>query len=359
MSPNVGISLAPGDSALQHKPRPLPLFLDLLRSETAASPKRMAAALAGLKAYQKAERAPVISPAPIAAEAGRAKLIDYGGDGPAAIFVPSLINPPTILDLAKDNSLLRWLSEQGVHPYLVDWGTPMPEEAALTVGGHVERLLLPLIDSLKEPAHLIGYCLGGTMATAAATLRPSLSLVTMAAPWRFDGFPDEARDGLKQLWNSVEPTARELGALPMEVLQTGFWKLDPARTVGKFEMFGRLDPASDKARAFIALEDWANDGPPLSYGAGRELVEDLFCGNVTGKGRWIVGGQSVDPAALSCPTLDIISSSDRIVPEATAARVGDVITLSQGHVGMVVGGRGRTALWEPLALWLSQVQHKV
>lgn len=318
----------------------------------------MRAALAGLKAYQEATRPPAISPAPIAAETGRARLFDYGGNGPAAIFVPSLINPPTILDLADGNSLLRWLSKQGVHPYLVDWGAPMPNEAEMAVGGHVETLLLPLIDSLDEPAHLVGYCLGGTMATAAAALRPTLSLVTIAAPWRFDGFPDDARDGLKQLWESAEPTARELGALPMEVLQTGFWKLDPGRTVSKFEMFGRLEPESDKARAFVALEDWANDGPPLTYGAGRELIETLFCGNATGKGEWTVGGQSIDPAALSCPALDIISSTDRIVPEATAARAGDVRTLSLGHVGMVVGSRGRASLWEPLAQWLSQVQHR-
>lgn len=330
----------------------------MLRSETAASPERTAAALAGLKAYQDAEREPARSAAPLAAKVGRAKLLDYGGTGPAAIFVPSLINPPTVLDLSEHNSLLRWLSAQGIHPYLVDWGTPPADEAALTIGGHVEELLLPLIDFLDQPAHLVGYCLGGTMATAAATLRPPLSLTTIAAPWRFDGFPDDARQGLKKLWESSESTARDLGVLPMEVLQTGFWKLDPARTVGKFEVFGRLDPKSDKARAFVALEDWANDGPPLTYSAGRELIEALFLGNATGMGRWTVGGERIDPAALACPSLDIISSSDRIVPSATAARAGEVMTLAQGHVGMVVGSRGKAALWEPLALWLSQVQHK-
>ncbi|MGP1282689.1 MAG: alpha/beta fold hydrolase [Parasphingopyxis sp.] len=317
----------------------------------------MAAALAGLKAYQHAERPPAPPAVPVVAEAGRARLLDYGGDGPAAIFVPSLINPPTILDLAEDNSLLRWLSGRGVRPLLVDWGAPGPDGADLTVAGHVETLLLPLIDALDEPAHLVGYCLGGTMAVAAAALHPPLSLTSMAAPWRFDGFPDEARAGLRHLWENAEPAAREIGALPMEVLQTGFWKLDPARTVSKFEMFGRLDPGSDKARAFVALEDWANDGPPLTHGAGRELVEDLFCGNATGEGRWTVAGTVIDPAALPCPMLDIVSTSDRIVPEATAARAGEVLTLAQGHVGMVVGSRGRAALWEPLANWLSQVQH--
>lgn len=312
----------------------------------------MEAALAGLKAYQHAERLPRPAPMPAVATAGRARLLDYGGDGPPAVFVPSLINPPDVLDLAEGNSLLRWLSGQGVHPYLVDWGAPEPEEAELTVAGHVESLLLPLLDALGGDCHLVGYCLGGTMAAGAAAARTPVSLVTIAAPWRFDGFPDEARTGLAELWSTARPTSEMLGALPMEVLQTAFWKLDPGRTVSKFEMFSRLDPDSDKASGFIALEDWANDGPPLTLGAACELIEDMFGANATGERRWTVGGRVVDPAALPCPVLDIVSSSDRIVPEASAARAGKVLTLRQGHVGMVVGGRGREALWKPLASWL-------
>lgn len=317
----------------------------------------MEAALAGVKAYQQARRTPRPGPMPAVASAGRARLLDYGGDGPAAVFVPSLINPPHVLDLAEGNSLLRWLSANGVHPYLVDWAAPEAGEAELSVAGHIESLLLPLLDALDRPCHLVGYCLGGTMTIGAAAARTPLSLVTMATPWRFDGFSDEAREGLAELWQNAQPTSAALGAMPMEVLQTAFWKLDPGTTVGKFEMFGRLDPASDKARGFVALEDWANDGPPLTLGAAKELVEELFGNNVTGEARWKVDGRTVDPHALPCPVLDIISASDKIVPEASAARAGEVLTLRQGHVGMVVGGRARATLWEPLAKWLSQVQH--
>ncbi len=357
------------------------MFLDLLRSEAAHNPERMAAVLTGVKAYQEAERIPRPPDMPAAARAGRARLLDYGGSGPAAIFVPSLINPPWILDMAEDNSLLRWLSAQGVRPLLLDWGAPYfgdsilnseqgyetepsdPELSILspkylTVAGHIETMLLPLIEALGEPAHLIGYCLGGTMAAGAASVRTPLSLTMIAAPWNFDGFPQEARDGLAELWENARPAAEQLGALPMEVLQTAFWKLDPARTVGKFEMFGRLDPQSPKAHAFVTLEDWANDGAPLTFGAGRELIEEMFLGNCTGKVEWRVSGKTVDPAALDCPVLDIVSSTDRIVPEASAARAGEAKTLAHGHVGMVVGGGGREALWEPLAQWLSRVQHK-
>ena len=345
-------------TAYDARPRPLPLFMELLRSETAAFPERMEAALAGVRAYQRAERVPRRDDRPVAAEAGRARLLDYGGAGaeglPAAVFVPSLINPPWVLDLAEENSLLRWLAGQGVRPYLVDWGEPDEGEAELTVAGHVETMLLPLLEALGEPAHLVGYCLGGTMATGAAMASDALSLATIASPWRFDSFPDEAREGLSELWEVARPTAEQLGTLPMEVLQTAFWKLDPARTVSKFEKFGRLDPGSANARAFVALEDWTNDGAPLTYGAARELIEGMFLGNVTGEGRWQVADNIADPAALPCPALDIVSSTDRIVPEASAARAGEVMTLAQGHVGMVVGGRGRKALWEPLAEWLKR-----
>ena len=89
----------PQFSAPQHGPRPLPLFLDMLRSETAAYPERMAAALAGLTAYQRATRPAAPPPMPALATAGRAALRYYGVRGRMVVCVPSLINPPAILDL--------------------------------------------------------------------------------------------------------------------------------------------------------------------------------------------------------------------------------------------------------------------
>src|SRR4051812_145176 len=91
-------ALAAKLAAPQHRPRPLPLFLSMLRSETAGDAARMARALAGLRTYQEAEREAGPAPPPAVAEALGAGLRDYGGSGPTAIFVPSLINPPSILD---------------------------------------------------------------------------------------------------------------------------------------------------------------------------------------------------------------------------------------------------------------------
>lgn len=290
---------------------------------------------------------------PVVARADRVCLRDYGGAGRPVIFVPSLINPPDILDLAEDNSLLRWLSAQGVRPLLVDWGVPSPADRDRSVADHVEQLLLPLIDALGEPAALAGYCLGGTMALAAATLRRPHALALLATPWRFEGFPPEARAALAKLWQQAEPTAEALGLLPMEVLQASFWQIDPARTIAKFEAFAALDPAGAAARAFVVMEDWANDGPPLPLAAARELLVDFFGGDRPGRGEWQVGGAPIDPAAIGCPVLDIVSTSDRIVPAASAAGIGEGLTLALGHVGMVTGRRARAQMWEPLARWLT------
>lgn len=327
------------------------MFIELLRSETAASPSARAAALAGLKAYQEAKRPAPSAPKPAVARAGRAVLRDYGGSGMPVVFVPSLINPPRVLDLARGNSLLRWLARQGVRPLLVDWGSPGPEERAQDVSAHVEDLLLPLLHALNRPAALVGYCLGGTMALAAAGCAPVAGVATIAAPWHFAGYAGEL-EPISALWDEAHGACETLGLVPMEVLQSGFWQLDPARTIAKFERFGRLAPGSAEARAFVALEDWANAGAPLTFAAGRQLFDDFLVADTPGRARWQVCGRPAAPEALDVPMLSFVSTTDRIVPQASAANFGEVRALAQGHVGMVVGGRARSALWQPLADWL-------
>ena len=311
----------------------------------------MQAVLEGLRKYQEAERPPAPAPMPAIAGAHGAMLRDYGGDGPPVLFVPSLINPPNVLDMG-DRSLLRWLAGRGRRVLLLDWGWPGPDRRALSVAGHVEQILLPLMAGLGEPADLVGYCLGGTMALAAAKAGSARSVAAIAAPWHFNGFTDKSRAELAALWANAGGTAAALGVLPMEVLQCAFWNLDPARTVAKFEAFASLEGAD--ARTFVMLEDWANDGPPVSEAAAREMFEGLFRDDLTGTGRWRVAGAAVDPGSLSKPLLHVVSTTDRIVPAATAFRAGERLDLALGHVGMVVGSRAADMLWEPLAGWLSR-----
>jgi polyhydroxyalkanoate synthase len=350
-SPEARDGLLPVDSALQHAraPRPLPLFLELLRDVSGRDPELARAALHGLRLYERMPRRQPARARPEIARAGGAALRDHGGTGPPVVLVPSLINPPRILDLDDQVSLAGAIERMGRRILLLDWGNA-DDRQELSVAGHIEKLLLPLLHELGEPAALVGYCLGGTMAMAAANLVAVESVATLAAPWNFKLYPGPSRAALQEMWRHSQPAARALGALPMEVLQAAFWSLDPARTVVKFAEFGLLDTSSPEARRFVELEEWANQGEPLPYPAARELIEDLFEQDLPGSGRWRVGGRTVTDA-LPIPALHLTADRDRIAPAATAP-AGQRVGIDSGHVGMIVGG-ARLQLHQALKAFLT------
>jgi len=265
------------------------------------------------------------------------------------LIVPSLINPPRILDLDPQVSLTDAIAGMGRRALLLDWGKA-DQRSELSVAGHVEELLLPLLRNIAAPVTLVGYCLGGTMAIAAANLVEVEQVVTLAAPWRFGRYPEESKRALQDMWNHSQVAAKALGALPMEVLQAAFWSLDPERTVRKFAEFGRLDAEGADARRFIELEEWANEGEPLPYPAARELVEDLFAMDLPGSGSWSVGARPVSDS-LPCSSLHLTAERDLIAPPQTAAN-GNVVAIPSGHVGMIVGS-ARAALHEQLKAFLT------
>jgi polyhydroxyalkanoate synthase len=329
-------------------PRPLPLFLELVRRVSESDPELARDALIGLRAYETAERRPRAAAMPEVARVEGACLRDHGGDGAPALLIPSLINPPRILHLDEQVSLAAAVAAMGRRTLLLDWGEAT-RRGELDVAGHIEHLLLPLLRSIGEPAALIGYCLGGTMAIAAANLAECERVVTLAAPWNFSRYPDTSRTALQDMWRHSQAASRELAALPMEVLQASFWSLDPERTVRKFAEFGRLDPGSSEAQRFVELEDWANGGEPLPYRAAKELIEGLFERDLPGSGEWQVGG-SIVTDQLSVPLLNLTAERDRIAPASTAP-AGETIGISSGHVGMIVGS-ARLRLHEALMEFL-------
>jgi len=356
------VALARDDSALQHNalhlgPRPLPLFLSLVRNHHLTAPAEAQRALEGLRKLQTS--IPIAAPAamPVKARTRQATLLDYGGSGPNVVFVPSLINPPTVLDITAERSLVRWLSTQEFHPYLVDWGSVSAAEASISISDYVADILIPTLRALEAPVHLVGYCLGGTMALAAAHLHPVRSVSMIAAPWRFGHYPAPARAAMAKLWADAEPSARQMGCLPMEMLQLMFWQLDPAGTVQKYARFAGLDDESTDAALFIAMEQWANGGAPLSYAAARELFEDFIANDMPGHDGWRINDTVIRAETAPCPMIEFVSLADRIVPAATATGRSNRQNINRGHVGMITGSQAKVQLWEPLRQWLSQPQH--
>ncbi|WP_239016964.1 alpha/beta fold hydrolase [Sphingomonas ginkgonis] len=309
-----------------------------------------ARALEGLRRYQTAPDPPEPPRRPIARDLAGSALRDVGGAGPPLVLVPSLINPPDVLDLDPDVSLAADLAARGHRVFLLDWG-PAEPRLGLDVAAHVEQRLVPLLRTFDQPPALLGYCLGGTMALAAAQLTSVRCTATLAAPWNFSAYPEPVRRGLESLVEAAGAMAEQLRRLPMEVLQTGFWGLDPARVVAKFAGFAQAERGSLAADRFVRLERWANAGEPLPLPAAKQLVHDLFARDATGRGRWQVGGQTIH-AQLPVPALHFTALDDRIAP-AAAAPPGPQIGVKTGHVGLVIGRRGLAEVRPRLADFLA------
>jgi polyhydroxyalkanoate synthase len=321
-------------------PHPLPLFLATVQAVCGADRARLARVLAGLARYQQAPPAPPRAPWPEVARVGGVALRAGAPTGAPLVLVPSLINPPDVLDLAPGQSLAAHLAEAGWRPLLVDWGAA-PEPLGLAA--LVETRLVPLLQQLGGPVPMIGYCLGGTLALAATRAGVASRLALLAAPWRFGGYDEGARAALGEWWQQAADIAAPLGVVPMDLLQPAFWGLDPGALAAKYERLAEADDAT--LAAFARLEDWANGGAPLSLAAAADLAA-LFESGATG-----IDGDTVP----DLPLLDVVALRDRIVPPAAALTLpGDSrrLEIDGGHVGMVVGGRAPDLLWEPLVAFL-------
>jgi polyhydroxyalkanoate synthase subunit PhaC len=322
-----------------------------------------AAFLAGIRAWRSHPWHRDLPDPPVRWREATARLLDYGGDGPVVLFVPSLINRWTVLDLMEGHSMVRWLADLGVHPMLLDWGDPEP---GFTLTDHIAGRLVRAMEAAKAsfgPVVLAGYCMGGTFATAAAALRPDLvkGLALLAAPWDFHAGDVEHLHKLTATTAMLEPLLRDIETVPVDLLQALFALDDPTAVAEKFRQFGRLDQDSAAAHLFVALEDWLNDGVPLSGETARECMRAWYRDNLPGRGEWRVSGLAIDPASISVPAFAAVPRRDRIVPPDSAralARLLPRITVVEpnaGHVGMTAGRSAVTVLWEPLRDWLRTI----
>ncbi len=324
-----------------------------------------AALLAGVAAYRRHPWQRDMDDPPVVWREGSTRLLDYGpADGAPLLVVPSLVNRAYVLDLLPDHSMLRFLAAQGIRPLLLDWGYPGDLERGFTLSDYIAGRLERALESLARPVALAGYCMGGLMAVAAAQRRPDLvrRLVLLASPWDFwaEG-AQQARD-LAALLPALEPALAQSGALAVDMLQVLFSLLDPGSVATKYRDFGRQDQGAARARMFVAMEDWLNDGVPLAAPVARETLAGWYGRNAPAAGNWRVLGLPVRPEAVRVPSFVAAPGRDRIVPPGSARALAAAIPGAvlhgprAGHIGMVAGSTARAALWEPLVGWLRDTQ---
>jgi polyhydroxyalkanoate synthase len=339
---------------------------DFAASVAREAGQRLARFLDGLSAYRRHVYRRPGSEAPVIWQEGTTRLLDYsrGAEGQPLLVIPSLINRAYILDLEPERSFLRFLAREGFRPYLVDWGAPGETERKFSLDDYITGRLGRALSAVSKQAAgtpvAIGYCMGGLLALGLALNRASelVGVALLATPWDFHAERASQARLIGAMAPQFEPLLAMLGELPIDVIQTLFAALDPSLALRKFLGFAGLDPASDKARQFVALEDWLNDGVPLAASVARETLGAWYGENATMRGQWRLAGRPVKPEALALPAIAVIPDQDRIVPPESALALAraiptcEVLRTATGHIGMMAGTRALTEVWQPLAEWL-------
>ena len=83
------------------------------------------------------------------------------------IIFPPWINKFYILDLKPENSLIRWIVEQGFTLYVVSWVNPDTSYADVGMEDYVEDGYFAAIDEVRaitgqDKVNVVGYCIAGT-----------------------------------------------------------------------------------------------------------------------------------------------------------------------------------------------------
>ena len=350
-------SAAPGREPNHPAPDAPPDLRQLLSQDQAM--------IAGIAAYRRHPAQRTLPDPPAIWSEGEARLLDYAPDTSATpvLLVPSLINRGYILDLSARNSLCRFLARNGLRPLLLDWGWPGAAERRYTLTDYIAGPLERAIEAVGQPIVLAGYCMGGLLATAAAQRRPDRvrALAVLATPWDFRAHDPEQSDRLSQIIALLRPVLDASSTVPIDLLQSLFAMLDPTAVADKFRRFGRLNQDGSRARMFVSIEDWANDGVPLAAPVARECFSDWYGRNTPMTGEWRVAGMAVDPQSLRIPCFAAVPGHDRIVPPESAwplARLLPKVRAIQppaGHISMVAGAGAEAALWRPLLDWLASL----
>jgi polyhydroxyalkanoate synthase len=307
---------------------------------------------------------------------GTAQLFHYRATAPRRhalplLMVHSLVSKPYILDLIPGNSFVEYLVGEGFDVYMVDWGTPRPEDKRLRLEDYVLDMIPACVDEMLRTSgadefSLFGYCMGGMLAlmyAATHTDAPLRNLVTLATPVDFREM------GLQSFWAQsqfldADRLVDTLGNIPANMIQNSFRLLKPASEVSPVKYFNLWQNAlNDKfVEQFRAFDQWTNDHIPFPGEAFRQTTKEIVQQNKFFDGSFELGGRNASLASIRCSFLAVAAESDHIVQlkatlcqeELVGSADKEMVVMPGGHVGLAAGRKAKATLWPKVAGWLAE-----
>ncbi|MFB3916506.1 MAG: alpha/beta fold hydrolase [Terriglobales bacterium] len=288
------------------------------------------------------------------------------------LLVFALMNRPSILDLRPGHSFVEFMVKKGYDVYLLDWGSPGPEDKNLKLDDYTLDYMPRAIRKMQSVSgsrdfSMLGWCIGAILATIYAACRPDdglRNLILLTAPLDFSNkeritfarWTDER-------YFDVDKVLAAFGNMPPEMLEYGARALKPVENyIGNYlRLWDNLDNPQ-VVEAWHAMNTWVTDNIPMSGAAFRQLIVDLYRQNRLMEGTFMVRGERVDVSRIRANLLTIIAEGDHITPpcqsETIVSKVGsadkELFRVPGGHIGIMAGSGASKNTWPHMDAWLSR-----
>ncbi|MEP4035707.1 class I poly(R)-hydroxyalkanoic acid synthase [Pseudophaeobacter sp.] len=273
------------------------------------------------------------------------------------VLFPPWINKFYILDLKAQNSLIKWVTEQGYTLFVVSWINANSDYADVGMEEYVEEGFLTAINKAKEickvkQVNAIGYCIAGTTLSLTLALMKKRGDKSVKSATLFTALTDFSDQGdftpflQNDFVDAIVEEIGEDGILPSYIMARTFSYLRANDLVYgpaiRSYMMGETPPAFD-------LLYWNGDGANLPGKMAREYLRGLCQGNQFADGGFELFGEKLQLKDVDIPLMAITCETDHIAPwdncykgvQQMRGRSKTFIVSQSGHIAGIVNPPSR------------------
>ena len=236
------------------------------------------------------------------------------------ILFPPWINKFYILDLKDQNSLIKWIVDQGFTLFVVSWVNPDASYRDTALDDYVEEGYLTAIREVQEicgvkKVNVVGYCIAGTTLSLTMALLnkrgedpiKSATLFTTLTDFSDQGevgvfLDDDFVDGIEEQVSKDGYLSSFFMSRTFSYLRSNDLIYQPAI---KSYMMGEAPPAFD-------LLYWNGDGTNLPAKMAVQYLRGLCQGDKFAQDGFAIGGETVTLGDVKTPNCAIACETDHI-----------------------------------------------
>lgn len=261
------------------------------------------------------------------------------------LITPAWIMKYYILDLTPKHSLVKYLVKNGHTVFMISWKNPTREDRNLSLNDYLNLGIMASLNVInavvpQQKMHLVGYCLGGTLAAIAAATMARDYDNRLASLTLFAAQTDFTEPG--ELGLFIDES--EIAFLENLMMEKGY--LDTHQLAGTFQLlrsndliWSRMihDYLLGKRKPLTDLMAWNADATRLPYRMQSEYLRQLFLNNDLAEAKYQVGGRPIALSDIHIPIFTVATERDHVSPWHSVFKI-NLLTTSDVTFTLTSGG---------------------